>query len=190
MLFASRPVVALSVISLLAAAILSQAAGAGEHAHYTAKPDRPEIAVPGICPPGWRPATPPLNPALGCLPNTLYLPPGRDGAPDIPEGKCPGGWEPVTPPLNPMLICKPKNEVSERGGPRPGRIHPDCPDGWMAVTPPLNRALICLPGRIVATLPGTTRPGLPPGECPKGWWPVTPPTNPVLGCLPNTFVTP
>lgn len=34
----------------------------------------PVIAIPPVgplCPEGWVPATPPLNPALGCLPNTI-----------------------------------------------------------------------------------------------------------------------
>lgn len=208
MSFANYPIAVMSAVAFFAAASLSPVAIAEGHAryradpdghrakagtylrHYDGKPDRPRAAGLGICPPGWRPATPPLNPALGCLPNSEYLAPGREGAIGIPDGRCPDGWEPLTPPRNPMLICKPKGVVAQPGLPRPGRIDPRCPQNWTAVTPPLNRALICLPDQIVATLPGTGAPGLPPGQCPDGWWRVTAPVNPVLGCLPDTIVSP
>ena len=69
------------------------------------------ISQPGVdarrcCPEGFRPATPPLNPALGCLPDNVYMPPPLPD-PFIPPGGCPSGWQPVTPPLNPVLICLP-----------------------------------------------------------------------------------
>lgn len=181
----TRTLITLSILLLLAATTFSPAVRAQEAACCQAH----RSSCPGVCPPGFHPATPPLNPALGCLPDSFYLPIGPNGTPEIPPGRCPDGWEPVTPPRNPMLICQPKNRVAA-GRPYPGRPDPGCPEGWLAVTPPVNPALICLPNRIVATLPGPTGPGLPPGVCPDGWWQVTPPLNPVLGCLPGTIVSP
>ena len=64
----------------------------------------------GVCPEGFRPATPPLNPALGCLPDNIYMPPPLPD-PFIPPGGCPSGWQPVTPPLNPVLICLPTDII-------------------------------------------------------------------------------
>ena len=115
-----------------------QAASAGEYAKHKTKPEQPEFATPGTCPPGWRPATPPLNPALGCLPNSVYFSPPSNGVIVVPPGKCPGGWKPVTPPLNPMLICLPTVFTGAPAGPRVGRIQPGCPDGWIQ---PKNQAV-------------------------------------------------
>jgi|GEM_PF-2372614 len=155
---------------------------------------------PGDCPPGFRPATQPLNPALGCLPNNFYIqldPNGR--LPNIPDGDCPEEWQPVTPPLNPMLICLP-GQLTTAPPPEglqdrdswwwPDRRHSICPNAWVPVTKRDNKeALICLPKRIAESLPVPV-PDNPQGECPDGWKPVTPPLNPVLGCLPNTVVMP
>lgn len=144
---------------------------------------------PGTCPPGFRPSTPPLNPALGCIPDSFYLPTGRDGTLNIPEGMCPQGWRPVTPPLNPMLVCLPDQIVAESfdDGRRIRVLFSGCPNGWAPVTKRRSKsALICLPKRIIASLPAV----LPPGQCPEGWRPVTPPLNPVLGCLPDTIIAP
>ena len=163
-----------SLACLVTAGILIPGAAFGEavypqpkkyHAGLKSQLDRTETQSSGICPPKWRPATRPLNPALGCLPASVYFLPQPDGAPDVPDGKCPEGWRPVTSPLNPMLICLPERLAAE-----PSRLR--------------------LPDRIIARLPERTGPGLPPGQCPEGWWRVTSPVNPVLGCLPNTLVTP
>ena len=181
-----------SLACLVTAGILIPGAAFGEsvypqpkkhHAGLKSQLDRTETQISGICPPEWRPSTRPLNPALGCLPASVYFLPQPDGAPDVPDGKCPEGWRPVTSPLNPMLICLPERLAAEPSRLRLGRVDPFCPDGWKAVTPPVNRALICLPDRIIARLPERTGPGLPPGQCPEGWWRVTSPVNPVLGCL-------
>ena len=145
--------------------------------------------APGDCPPGFRPATPPLNPALGCLPNNLFLPTGPDGVLNIPEGMCPEGWRPVTPPLNPLLVCLP-NQISTPSfddGRRIRAFFSGCPRSWAPVSRRRHHdALICLPKRIIASLPASP----PPGQCPEGWRPVTPPLNPVLGCLPDTIIAP
>lgn len=144
---------------------------------------------PGACPPGFRPVTPPVNPALGCLPENVYLPTGRDGTRNIPEGMCPEGWRPVTPPLNPMLVCLPDQITTEGfdNGRRIRVLFSGCPRGWAPVTGRRNHdALICLPKRIIASLPAVP----PPGQCPEGWRPVTPPLNFVLGCLPDTIMAP
>jgi hypothetical protein len=145
---------------------------------------------PGTCGPGWRPVTPPLNPALGCLPHSFYLEPDPSGEPNSPPGECPEGWRPVTPPLNPMLVCLPDQLVDPSApDPSAGRPDPFCPSHWKAVTPPLNPWLICLPDTIVGRLPPSD--SLPPvRDCPEDWVPITPPLNPVLGCLPDTLKDP
>lgn len=153
---------------------------------------------PGVCPPGWQQATPPVNPALGCLPNQVYIPTGPEGMRNIPEGLCPEGWRPATPPLNPLLVCLP----TQLQAPQAEALSRDpdlaisradsllCPRSWSAVSRLKHGALICMPRAILAELPDPAGPGVPPGQCPEGWRPVTPPLNPVLGCLPDTLVTP
>ncbi len=148
------------------------------------KPPSPWRGV-SICPFGMRPATPPLNPVLGCVPVPAFIPPPVPTSVP-PERLCPPGWEPAVPPLNPMLVCLPVDivfELPDGGlpGPKPG----PCPPGWRPVTSPVNPVLVCLPD-VIMRLPGDGV--LPPGECPDGWRPVTPPLNPVLGCLPDTIV--
>ncbi len=61
---------------------------------------------PGECPPGFSPARPPLNPALGCLPDFITLPLPPDFGPPDP-GSCPPGFRPARPPINPALGCLP-----------------------------------------------------------------------------------
>lgn len=147
---------------------------------------------PHLCPPGWSQATPPLNPALGCLPNDVYLPVNPDGTRNIPDGMCPHGWKPVTPPLNPLLVCLPTSVSTPSNG--IGISKKDsafCPRGWLAGSRLKNGALICLPRDVFAELPDPALdPSVPPGDCPESWRPVTPPLNPVLGCLPNNLVQP
>ncbi len=158
---------------------------------------------PGMCPQGFRPVTPPLNPALGCLPKNFYIQTTSFGRLALPPGGCPSGWKPVTPPLNPILICLPdtivsvpleptdtveENDLQFRSaiGKRP-TVDRRCPKRWTAIVDNRRkRVLVCLPKRIVRALP----PGPPPGDCPEGWKPVEDPVNPVLVCLPNTLITP
>jgi hypothetical protein len=70
---------------------------------------------PGECPEGFTRATPPLNPQLGCLPNTITSDPGVEPGPVIPPGGCPEGTSPPTPPLNPQLGCLPESETADPG---------------------------------------------------------------------------
>lgn len=66
-----------------------------------------------LCPEGWVQVTPPLNPALRCLPGEMVAAEGGDPtrAPVNPIG-CPDGWIPATPPLNPALRCLPNTLTS------------------------------------------------------------------------------
>ena len=116
----------------------------------------------GVCPEGFRPATPPLNPALGCLPDNIYMPPPLPD-PFIPPGGCPSGWLPVTPPLNPVLICLPAEISLQPASSAPSNPPRGCPEGWRPATPPRNPLLICLPNTIVIPPP------VPAGDCPDGW---------------------
>lgn len=148
---------------------------------------------PGTCAPGWRPATPPLNPVLGCLPNNLYIGLDPDGGlASIPPGECPAGWNRVTPPLNPLLMCLPANLKDPMPlDPAASRPDPFCPPGWQQATDPLNFVLGCLPNQIVSRLPDSRNvPDCGVDCCPEGWKQVTSPLNPLLGCLPDTFVDP
>jgi hypothetical protein len=176
----------------LAAAISAPASGAGSGPNGKAVSGNP----PGVCPPAWHQATPPVNPALGCLPNNVYIPTRPDGTRDIPPGLCPEGWLPATPPLNPLLVCLPTTiaqpETISRS-PDIGTVRAEslfCPHAWAAVSRLKHGALICLPRAVLARLPDPAGPGVPPGQCPEGWRPVTPPLNFVLGCLPNNLVQP
>lgn len=142
-----------------------------------------------ICPEGWRPVTPPLNPVLLCLPDTIVIDNGGQSAP--PTGECPEGWDRVTPPLNPVLGCLPSNiapvELPQKSA--KGRVRDGiCPEGWRPATQPLNWVLGCLPDNlyIPPTDPFGASP-IPPGDCPEGWVPATQPLNPMLVCLPDTI---
>ncbi len=164
---------------LMAAVVLCLSAAGFGQASYDGK------TRPGECPDGWRPVTPPNNPVLLCLPDTLVLATPEPLAPALPEGDCPEGWKRVTPPLNPVLSCLPGNFTFDMGREElpPG----GCPEGWDPVTPPLNPVLSCLPNTLVIA---PARPAPPyPGECPEGWKRVTPPLNPVLGCQPDTILS-
>ena len=139
-----------------------------------------------ICPKGWRPVTPPTNPLLICLPDTIVFERPGDEAP--PEGVCPEGWVQATHPLNPVLGCLP-NTIVRTAAPKQrtrgkGGI---CPDGFRPSTPPLNPVLGCLPDGFHLSLNGFENGPVPPGSCPQGWRPATPPLNPLLVCLPNTI---
>jgi hypothetical protein len=57
------------------------------------------------CPPLWKPAVAPLNPALKCVPDFVTSGLTSDGPP--PPGTCPEGWNVAAPPLNPALRCVP-----------------------------------------------------------------------------------
>ncbi|MGH9950458.1 MAG: hypothetical protein ACRD5J_02440 [Nitrososphaeraceae archaeon] len=69
----------------------------------------------GGCPEGFIPATPPLNPQLGCVPDTITSDPGGQPGPGIPPGACPEGSSPATPPLNPQLGCLPDSITADPG---------------------------------------------------------------------------
>ena len=96
-------------------------------ASLSAEPTR---AVPpnGDCPEGTIQATPPLNPQLGCIPNTITSGPNTDDSQASlsaeptravpPNGDCPEGTIQATPPLNPQLGCIPNTITS--GPNRPG----------------------------------------------------------------------
>ncbi len=88
----------------------------------------PNECVPGNecppeCPEGFIPAAPPLNPQLGCIPNTVTSEPSSDESPERtsdtatlaipPNGECPEGTTQASPPLNPQLGCIPNNETLE-----------------------------------------------------------------------------
>lgn len=142
-----------------------------------------------VCPSGWRPVTPPQNPVLLCLPDTLVLDDGRsDAAP--PEGTCPEGWSAATPPLNPVLGCLPdtvvRTDVPKWTALGDGGT---CPDGWRPATHPLSPVLGCLPDgyHLQPTRGDQQAPPIPPGSCPLGWVTVTQPLNPLLVCLPSNF---
>ncbi|MGH9977585.1 MAG: hypothetical protein ACRD8Z_17385, partial [Nitrososphaeraceae archaeon] len=79
------------------------------------------------CPEGFVPATPPLNPQLGCLPDTITSDPGVEPGPVIPPGGCPEGFVPATPPLNPQLGCLPESETADPGV-QPGEDETEVPD--------------------------------------------------------------
>ncbi len=140
-----------------------------------------------LCPSGWRPVTPPLNPILVCLPDSILIDLGNQPAP--PEGECPEGWNQATPPLNPVLGCLPGDIVaSERPKLRAGRPDGICPEGFRPATSPLNPVLGCMPTNFhMPLIPGRAIGEIPPGGCPTGWSPATPPLNPMLLCLPNTL---
>lgn len=75
--------------------------------------------IPG-CPPGWVPATPPVNPQLGCLPGQMQARPTTRPAlirktqfkaqpkkVQLPPPGCAPGWTQAVHPLNPQLGCLP-----------------------------------------------------------------------------------
>ncbi len=64
-------------------------------------------AAPTGCPPGFSQARPPLNPALGCLPDNITIPPLGPLGP--PTGACPPGFFRPPPPLNFQLGCLPNS---------------------------------------------------------------------------------
>ncbi len=120
------------------------------------------------CPPGFVLAAPPLNPALGCIANTIaadsgdsavVVVPGSDTA-DNPDPFCPPGFEPALPPLNPALGCVGSGLTLTTG------------EGESPV--------------VVATLDESAPPG---HGCPDGWVPALPPINPALRCINNTAGT-
>ncbi len=175
--------VPLSIKSLISAGIIAFVVAAGSSGVSEAQSRGGGLKV---CPEGWRQVTPPLNPLLLCLPNTIVIDTGREDAP--PEGVCPEGWSRATPPLNPVLGCLPDNLVQM--GP-PSRSAPGhngiCPDGWQQSTPPLNPVLGCMPNTF-HLVPSREFDGpVAPGFCPDGWRQVSPPLNPVLLCIPDTF---
>lgn len=101
--------------ALTAGALFAITTSAGLMAH--ARPTQGPVN-PGLCPEGWVPATPPLNPQLKCVPNQIQSNPPSRRTPlkkqvnhthqfaPLP-GLCPEGWVPATPPLNPQLGCLP-----------------------------------------------------------------------------------
>jgi hypothetical protein len=73
----------------------------------------PGNECPPVCPEGFIRATPPLNPQLGCLPESITADPGDKPGSEIPPGGCPEGFIRATPPLNPQLGCLPGSETTE-----------------------------------------------------------------------------
>jgi hypothetical protein len=63
---------------------------------------------PGDCPEGTVRATPPLNPALGCIAATIAVETGGELHPE----PCPDGWVEAEPPVNPELGCLPDTLVA------------------------------------------------------------------------------
>ncbi|HEY9828830.1 MAG TPA: hypothetical protein V6D19_25705 [Stenomitos sp.] len=98
-------------------------------------PQVPAVSVqalpPGGCAPGWKPATYPLNPQLGCLPTRVQLDTGArtdgggnsssgqlmipNGGLAQPTGQCKPGWSTVTYPLNVQLRCLPRQMQAAPG---------------------------------------------------------------------------
>lgn len=175
--------VSMSIKLLISAGIIAFVVAAGSSGVAEAQSRGGGLTV---CPAGWRQVTPPNNPVLICLPNTIVIDTGGSEAP--PEGVCPEGWSRATPPLNPVLGCLP-NTLVQMGPPTRSAPGHDgiCPDGWRPATPPLNPVLGCMPNTF-HLIPGAGDAGpVPPGSCPVGWTQVSPPLNPVLLCLPDTF---
>jgi len=138
------------------------------------------------CPSGWHLVTPPLNPVLLCLPDTLVFDLDEDEAP--PSGTCPEGWMRVTPPLNPVLGCLPATVVRPTAPRAPARGNDGtCPEGFRPATSPLSAVLGCLPDNFFVPPNDSDAGPIPPGSCPDGWRPATPPLNPLLICLPNNL---
>ncbi len=124
----------------------------------------PGNECPPECPEGTTQASPPLNPQLGCLPNTVTSEPDSDESPqrtsdsatlaNNPDGQCPEGTVQASPPLNPQLGCLP-NTVT---------LEPDSDESPQRTS---DSATLAIP---------------PKDECPKGF--VQAP-NPDLGCIAN-----
>ena len=174
------------VLSLITAGFFAMAVAAGTGTEDVSAARGGGLRV---CPEGWHPVTPPLNPVLLCLPDSLAIDSGREEAP--PEGDCPEGWDRVTPPLNPVLGCLPSTVVQVSVPDHAARGHDGtCPQGFRPATPPLNPVLGCLPDSFHLPPIGPAAGPIPPGSCPDGWYPVTPPLNPMLLCLPGTLAPP
>lgn len=166
--------------TLVAAGLLATLAAAGA-AGVSA--DRGGLKV---CPEGWRQVTPPGNPVLLCLPDTLVF--EGEGSEAPPEAFCPEGWLPATPPLNPVLACLP-GTIVRTSVPKLSRAGDgSCPAGFRPATSPLSPVLGCMPDNFYLPPVQTGAAPIPPGGCPAGWNPVTPPLNPMLVCLPGSIV--
>ena len=131
------------------------------------------------CPPMWKPAFPPLNPALKCVPAFIKsaFAPQRG-----PSGECAPMWRPALRPLNPQLGCVPSfvnSALRPQRGPTGG-----CPPMWKKVYPPWNPALKCLPDFFNSALGATEGPA-DPGTCPPMWEQARRPLNAALGCVPG-----
>ncbi len=157
--------------------------------HFVASDPDPEP----VCPPGFEPAQPPFNPALGCVATDL-----APASPE-PDPACPEGFGPAEPPLNPALGCLPTDAASGSGGSAGGDPGPICPEGFVPALPPLNPELGCIASAEAiavntraepqtATLAGggdARHPGH--DDCPPGWVPALSPLNEDLGCINNTL---
>ncbi len=144
---------------------------------------------PGHCPEGTVPAAPPLNPQLGCLPDSFTAePPFQPNQSTFKPEKQVSVFQPV------LIKQQPQQQ------PPPG-----CPPGWTQASKPLNPQLGCLPGNIQSqsssqpaqsTLkpekqvsvfqPALIKPQ-PSFGCPPGWTQASKPLNSQLGCLPGNI---